>query len=350
MKYIAFDCHKRYTQASIEDADGRICCEKRINHDRGAIEAFLSRWDRGSPVAVETVGNWYWIVDEVESAGMKPQLVNALKAKLMLGSINKTDKLDCHGLNRLQRTGTLPKVWIPPGELRDLRELTRTRMVHSRTRTRLKNRIHATLSKYGLRIEEVTDVFAKKGRVLLEEKLRYLPEHTRFCARGLLQQLDRVGEQIEAIERRMKEVFTTSKELELLMTLPGVGFILATVMLLEIGEMGRFADPSRFASYAGTTPRVHASGGKVRYGKTRPDVNHYLKWAYHEAATVISRFQRRYAQRHVNRLYARIRHRRGHGKAAGAVARHLAEASYWMLMKGEPYREPQKSTVSSTEG
>jgi hypothetical protein len=67
-------------------------------------------------VAVETIGNWYWIVDEIEAAGCVPKLVHARKAKLMMGEINKTDRLDVRGLNRLQQAGTLPTVWIPPGE------------------------------------------------------------------------------------------------------------------------------------------------------------------------------------------------------------------------------------------
>jgi hypothetical protein len=82
-------------------------------------------------VAVETTGNWYWIVDEIEGAGCVPRLVHARKAKLMLGTINKTDKLDARGLNHLQRAGTLPTAWIPSSELRDWRDLPRTRMVWS---------------------------------------------------------------------------------------------------------------------------------------------------------------------------------------------------------------------------
>jgi hypothetical protein len=80
-------------------------------------------------VAVETIGNWYWVVSEIEQAGMVPRLVNARQAKLMLASANKTDRLYAQGINRLQRSGTLPTVWIAPGELRDQRELFRTRMV-----------------------------------------------------------------------------------------------------------------------------------------------------------------------------------------------------------------------------
>jgi transposase len=150
MEYIAFDAHKRYTVASVARPDGRLIREQRIPHERGALQQFLERCERGSPVAVETIGNWYWIVDEIEAAGCVPKLVHARKAKFMMGQINKTDKLDARGLNRLQQSGTLPTVWIPPGELRDQRDLPRTRMVLVRQRTQLKNRIHATLAKYAL--------------------------------------------------------------------------------------------------------------------------------------------------------------------------------------------------------
>lgn len=100
MHYIAFDSHKKYTISSVEKEAGGIVEEVRIEHRRGAIRDYLSRFEPGCPVAVETIGNWYWIVDEIEAAGMKPRLVHARKAKLLMGSINKTDKLDARGLNR----------------------------------------------------------------------------------------------------------------------------------------------------------------------------------------------------------------------------------------------------------
>jgi transposase len=131
------------TLASVEREAGRLVCELQIPHERGALRQFLQRCDTGSPVAVETSGNWYWIVDEIEGAGCVPQLVHARKAKLMLGMIKKRDKLDARGLNRLQRAGTLPTVWIPSSGLRDWRDLPRTRMVLVRQRSRLKNPMHA---------------------------------------------------------------------------------------------------------------------------------------------------------------------------------------------------------------
>jgi len=125
-------------------------------------------------------------------------------------------------------------------------------MVLTRQRGRLKNRIHATPAKYGITIEGASEAFGKRGR----------------------------------------------QELELLQTLPGVGFILAVVILLETGEVSRFPAASGLASCSGTTPGVHASGDKFRYGRLRPDVNRYLKWAFVEAANVICLNHRRSPYRH----------------------------------------------------
>jgi transposase len=222
MEYIAVDAHKRYSFVSIESAEGKLRCEARVEHHRGAIKDFLARRLPGSAVAVETVGNWYWIVGEIEEAGMVPKLVHAYRAKMMLASTNKTDRLDARGMNRLQRSGTLPTVWIAPQQLRNQRDLFRTGMILAGQRTRLKNRIHATLSKYGLQVEGSSDAFSKKGRKELGECIELLPEHTRYSAERVLEQLDCTERQIGLLEKRMKEVFFPNEEIQLLMSLPGI--------------------------------------------------------------------------------------------------------------------------------
>jgi transposase len=146
----------------------------------------------------------------------------------------------------------------------------------------------------------------------------------------------------------MQTVFKPTPTIQLLLTLPGVGLLLAVVIALEVGGIARFATADKLAAYAGTTPRVHASGGKTRFGPSRPDVNRYLKWAFVEAANAICLNRSRLPRRHVSRLYERIAWRKGHQKAIGAVARHLAESTYWILTKQEAYREPKPAAVSST--
>lgn len=211
MEYIALDCHKQYTYAVVENERGRIKREGKIPHEQGAIRAFLAGFQPGSPVAVETVGNWYWIVDEIEQAGGLPRLVHAAKAKLMLGMVNKTDKLDARGLNKLQRTGTLPTVWIPPGELRDKRELPRTRMVLVRQRTQLKPRLQATFAKYGLSLDEVSDPFGARGRRLLQKKVEQLLPETKRMALLMLDQIASLEEKISVVEERMREVLSNAR-------------------------------------------------------------------------------------------------------------------------------------------
>jgi len=339
-EYIAFDSHKHYTLMEREDRQTARTVQLRVAHQPGAIRACLRNCESGTDVAVEATGNWYWIVSEIEQAGLKPQLVHPRKAKLMMGLINKTDKLDVHGLNRLQRNGTLPTVWIPPAELRDQRELTRTRLVLVAQRTRLKNRLQSTLAKYGLAVRDCSDAFGTVARSQWPELLAQLPEQTQWVSQQLLKQLDVLEEQIGQCEKRLNPLLKITPQIERLKSLPGVGLILGASIALEIGEVSRFASAEHLASYAGTTPRVHSSGDKLRFGRLRPDINRYLRWAFVEAANVVALHHQQRPERHVSHLYWRLKQRKGHAKAIGAVARHLAEATFHILSRQEDYEDP----------
>lgn len=141
------DVHKRYSQISVMDEAGKVRQREKLVHSPEILQEYLSQFPRGTPVAFETVGNWYWIAEAIEAAGCEPLLTHAAKAKVMMGNVNKTDKLDADGLATLQHLGQLPTVWIPKAPLRDERELLRTRMALGKIRTGLKNRLHATLAK-----------------------------------------------------------------------------------------------------------------------------------------------------------------------------------------------------------
>jgi len=340
--YIGCDAHKKYSVfAGITEA-GEVMQSKRVEHDRKAFRSFLETLPKASQIAVETIGNWYWLIDEMEKAGHTPSLVHAAKAKLMMGQINKTDKLDARGLATLARSGTLPEVWIPPGKLRDQRELPRMRMALVGIRTKLKNRIHATFAKYGITFDEVSDIFGGKGRRLLAEAMNELPPETKHSVAEQLELLDQVETSIKETEKRILQIIKQDRSMQLLDTLPGVGAILAIVIALEVGDVNRFATAEKLASYAGKVPRVNSSGGRTYYGRVHPDVNRYLKWAYTEAANSIVLQQHKLPDCHVLRLYRRVYKSHGHAKAVTAVGRHLAEATYWMLKSNGPYREPRE--------
>ncbi|MGD2027582.1 MAG: IS110 family transposase [Anaerolineales bacterium] len=342
---IGCDAHKHYSVFAVLDRKGTVKVHKRIEHEPGAIQAFLEAYPSGTRVALESVGNWYWIADEIEAAGCIPLLTHPAKAKVMMGNVNKTDKLDAKGLATLVRLNSLPYVWLPPGKTRDDRELPRTRMALTKIRTALKNRIHATLAKYNRKLEGASDIFIPKWREELMSTIDQLPPETQRCMRSELDLLDHLMDQIQLLETHIQEVVEDSEAIQLLNTLPGIGSILGIVIRQEIGRIDRFPSAEHFASYCGVVPTVKSSGGKFHYGRMRKQSNQYLKWAFIEAANVVvlRHTSPKWRSRHVARLYRRIRNRKGSKIAVGAVARHLAEAAYWVLTKQEPYREPAAS-------
>lgn len=349
--YIGDDAHKEYSVFRTVDEKGNVGTAERVTHDKELYRRYLATLPPLSPIAIESVGNWYWMIEAMEKAGHKPILVNPKKAKLLMGNINKTDKLDAKGLAILNLNGSLPAVWIPPAELRDQRELSRMRMSFVEVRTKYKNRIHATLAKYAIVIDGVSDLFGKQGRILLEKALQELPPETKQSVEEQLILLDQVSGQIEQIEKHIREVVKMTPVMQLIKSLPGVGDLLAIVIALEIGTVERFASAQHLASYSGTVPRVSSSGGKTHYGQVRTDVNHYLKWAFIEAASCINLQQHKMQGRHVMDLLKRVQKQRGYPKAAVAVGRHLAEATYCMLKRNEPYHEPNlRKAVLSSQG
>lgn len=335
------DVHKRYSQISVMDEAGKVCQREKLVHSPEILQEYLSQFPRGTPVAFETVGNWYWIAEAIEAAGCEPLLTHAAKAKVMMGNVNKTDKLDADGLATLQHLGQLPMVWIPKAPLRDERELLRTRMALGKIRTGLKNRLHATLAKYALVIE-ASDIFVGQGYEQLQKKILQLPPQTFVCVQQELELLEQVQEHIHQLEQRIQQVVQETPAMRLLKSLPGFGLLFSAHVAHETGTVERFPDAQHYASYAGCVPKVSSSGGKTRYGHLRQESNHYLKWAFLEAANVIvsNRHRPTWRSKHVVQLYERIRARKGHAVAVGATARHLAEAAFWMLKKNESYREP----------
>jgi len=255
--------------------------------------------------------------------------------------VNKTDKLDACGLATLLRNGTLPTVWIAPGETRDERELPRTRMALCKIRVALKNRIHATLAKYNLGVESDSDIFAEKWCEELKSVIQELPAETQNCIQEEIELLEVLQGKIHSMEERMHERMPITPTMQLLKSLPGVGDILSIVIATEIGAIARFTRAEQLASYAGTTPTVNSSGHLPAQS------NHYLKWAFIEAANGVARHYQHpnWQAKHVTQLYQGVRRRKGHAVAVGAVARHLAEATYWMLTKNQIYQEPVSRKV-----
>lgn len=348
--FLGCDAHRKYSVFVAMDEKGKSAPPIRVDHDRAKFRMFLRRLPPGREVAVEATGSWYWLVDELEAAGLVPHLAQPFAAKRMLGvGSKKTDSVDARALATLLRNGTLPETWIPSA---DLRNLMRTRLALREYQTCLKNRIVAAINRYGLREpEEDCDLFHHRGRMKLAHYSGKLSKHTR---EGVIREwwlVDELEKQVEELEIQLKTELKMHADAQRLKSMPGVGDILGATLYLEIGEVERFPSPPHLASYAGLVPVVHASGGRIFQGPTSPRSNHYLRWAFVEAANLAATRRKQHPQRHVSRLYERLRPAKGHQKAAVAIARHLAESAWWILKKKQAYREPQPAvaTKSSSE-
>src|SRR5579885_1944094 len=173
---IGCDAHKQFSVFVAIDKTGKTSSPICVGHDREEYIRFLRTLPPGSEIALEATGHWYWMVDEMESTGHHPHLANPTEAKKRMGKTNKTDALDAKGLAILLRNGTLPESWIPPGALRDQRELLRTRMALRDLRSSLKHRIHAAVDRYGLHTDSISDLFGSKGREYLASRLPEFPQ------------------------------------------------------------------------------------------------------------------------------------------------------------------------------
>lgn len=340
VEYSGCDLHKESCVFVEIDEEGEIVGPNRVRNESEDFQQHLESLPEGTPVAFETSGSWYWMADTVEEAGLTPRLVHAQKAEARMGNTNKTDSLDAKELAILQKTKTLPECWVPPASIRDKREALRLRMKLSQSVVRWKNRIQALMTQHGIRIDEVSDVFGKRGRQLLEDRLQEFPDQTRQSVQAQLGILDTFQDALEDWDGRLEETLENSQEREWIRTIPGIGPTLSAVIVLEIGDIDRFPGPGHLASYAGTTPTVHQSGNRRKEGDLRPDANQYLKWAFFEAANAVVKHQATYEESRLVRKYRRLKERKNTQVAKGAVARMLAESTYWVLTKQEPYKEP----------
>jgi transposase len=224
----------------------------------------------------------------------------------------------------------LPTCYVPGEELRSRRELLRHRLNLVKIRTGVKNRIHGLLDKHGLRMPGTT-AFSKENIAWLRGlSLGFMDD---AVLRSDLALLETVDEQVERIEEKIAALSAEEWRVRLLMTMTGIGYFTAMLILTEVGDVGRFRGDKAFASWMGLAPSVHQSGEKTRIGGVSGPGNKRLRWALVECAQAAVRYDSRFKG-----LYERVSRRRGAGCAVVAVAHEMARIMYFMLVGGEPYR------------
>jgi transposase len=329
MEYIGLDVHRRYSVAVRTDASGTILDKRRLENSE------LAAYVRSGPparLALEATCNWYEICELVEPWVEELALGHPLKTRIIAEAKIKTDKVDATILAHLLRADLLPRAYLAPAPVRELRELLRLRASLVRLRTILRNKVHAVLIKRGLR-PPVTDLFGKKGRNWLEGTLESLPASFRMAIEAYLRLLDALAQEVALVSVEVDERAQASKEATWLDSMPGVGRYLALLILAEIGAIDRFPDREHLASYAGLVPSVHSSGGRTRLGPITKQGSPWLRWGMIQAAHAAIRTPGPLKSR-----YDRLRQRKPHGTAIVDLARFMLGCVYAMLTEQRPFQ------------
>jgi len=298
---------------------------------RGLADRLASH---GEPIsaAVESMNGARYVHDMLEAAGWDVALADAAKVKGLAPLTAKTDRIDAFVLAELCRRDLVPAVWLPTPGVRAERERARFRLHLVRHRAALKNRVHATLIAHGHNLP-VSDLFGVRGQELLARLA--LPEpwaQTTAASLRLIADLDR---EIGACESELRRLGADHRYVPLLMSAPGIAWVLAYTIAAEIGEIERFSSPKKLCGYTGLCPRVIQSGSSDRRGPLTRNGPEHLRWALIEAAVHAARHPV-YAA-HYEHTKRRLGRQRGAKVARVEVARKLAEAIWYMLTRQQTF-------------
>ncbi|HHF56642.1 MAG TPA: IS110 family transposase [Thermoplasmatales archaeon] len=324
MLYAGMDVHKRFCQIIVCTKEGEVVKKGRIKTDEKEIREFFYGL-KNVKVAIEASANYSYIVDALAKEGYEVLVAHPLRTRAIAEAKIKSDKIDAKILADLARGNLIPTSWIPPKEIRELRDLVRQRIFLVKQRTKIKNKIHAELIKRG--IECRGNIFTKAGKEWLHSlKIPAIETY--------LSIMEKLEEEIKKMDKRLKEEEKKFEEVKLLKSIPGVSTFSALVILAEIGDVNRFPDEKKTFSYAGLVPSVHKSGDRVYYGHITKQGSKYLRWILVECA----RIHVRKCDSKITEFYRKLRRKGKHENVAiiGA-ARKLLQTIYYMLKKGESF-------------
>ena len=331
--YLGIDLHLKRTYMVLMDAKGEVIDKGRISNQE--ITKYLQEKVPQETYAVlEATRNWPFMYDILNEHVQKVDLMHAKGVRAIANAAVKTDQIDASTLAHLARMNYIPKAYAASKEMRDLRQLLRHRGWMVNQRTKAKNRIHAALASYNL-VSPVTDLFGVAGRAYLAEVMeKELRPAARQVVADHLALLDHLGERIHSLEKSISLNERQNHIVKLLMSMPGVGRLIALIILAEVGDISRFHKPKSLCSWAGLTPRVHNSDAVVQHGHITKEGSRYLRTAMVRAATTACRVSPRWYVAHEH-----LALRCGRRAARVAVARRLLTVIYYMWKRDQPYQE-----------
>src|SRR5262249_38772470 len=284
MLYAAIDLHKHVLQAALLDPASGELRDARFPATREALREWGTPLQgRGAAVAIEATSGWRWAWRELTALGFRVELAEPAQTRALRGKKRraKNDRLDARWLALLLAKEMLPRSWIPPEDIQRLRDLTRLRQALRHDRTSWAQRLHAVLAHEGWPCSR-SKLLSINGRRWLAGLM--LDTHVRGLIDSHLAIIDAVSAQMAEVERELRRLALSDRRLVALQTIYGVGPIVASHLLAEIGDVRRFRRADQVVRVAGLDPVVLDSAETKRRGKLSKQGSPHLRWALVQAA------------------------------------------------------------------
>lgn len=325
--YCGIDLHSNnHVIVVIDDEDKRVL-DKRIDNDLSKTLHLLKPYRESlQSIAIESTFNWYWLVDGLQEQGYDVKLVNTAAIKQYDGLKYRGDHQDAFHLAHLMRLGILPTGYIYPKAQRAVRDLLRRRLLL----------VH-TSSQQLISIQ--SQIWRSTGTRISSTQIRHpefevhgMDDYTRTAIQAGLTVLQTLQQQIQLLEQSALDAVALSEAYQILQTITGISKVLGLTIMLETGDIHRFARAGNYASYCRTVDSLRTSNDKTKGKGNAKAGNKYLSWAFSEAAHFCVRFDPL-----AKRFYERKKTKTNGIIAIRAVARKLARASWMMLKHQTPY-------------
>lgn len=306
------------------DEEGEILRQRHFPNSLKDVKSFFGDFDSGK-VALEASYFWEPVYDELEEMGFEVKLAHPRKTRVIADEKIKTDVRASEALAQLLRMGWLPEAYVPPTDIRELRELLRRRVSLVESRTKYKNKIRAELTKRRIELE---------GTPWHGPWLKRLKDLGIVPVEDYLAIVETLTDRINRIESEVKEKAERNEQVKNLMTITGLSYFSAMTIYASIGEIDRFPGPKQLSSYFGVIPSTEQSGGRKRHGPITKEGDDYVRRILIQCAWSHVNFSDSYIAGFFNRL----KRRKGSNIAIVATARKLTVAIYYMLKNGEEFR------------
>jgi transposase len=342
--YCGIDLHTKNMYICILNQEGKILLHKNMDASPHELHKIIQPFLPDIVVAVECMFTWYWIADFCRNNNIPFVLGHALYMKAIHGTKTKNDKIDSQKIAVLLRGGMIPMAYVYPAEMRSTRDLLRRRMHFMYKRSELLSHIQNTRSQYNLP-QFNKCISRKRNRTGISEQ--FSDNSVRKSIElnlNLLKHYDTLLNDVELyLTRHAKE--HRPNDLYLLQTIPGVGKILALVILYEIQDISRFQRVQNFCSYARLIKPQKESSGKTKGSGNRKIGNAYLKWAFSEATILLIREKQLIKDYHL-----KLKNKHGKARALAILSHKLGRSVYYMLKNKQAfdiYKFVEKKTVQS---